>query len=166
MQIEFISSIHAIATEQWNGLCGNDYPFIRHEFFAALEDSGSTQAKSGWQPHHLLVRDHNQLLLAIPFFIKTHSYGEYVFDWGWADAYQRQGLDYYPKLINAIPFTPCYGPRWLCAKDVELTDYLPAIIAALQQECLHLQASGWHCLFPDETLNQQLSARGIVAPLG
>lgn len=166
MQIEFISSIHEVTAEQWNQLCTSDYPFIRHEFFAALEDSGSTCEQSGWQPHHLVLRDNQQVQLVIPLFIKTHSYGEYIFDWSWADAYHRHGLDYYPKLINAIPFTPCYGERWLCASSVQLSTYLPLIITALQQECRRLSASGWHCLFPDEQLNQQLSAQGIYTRVG
>jgi hypothetical protein len=166
MHIDFISSIHAINADEWNALCETDYPFIRHEFFAALEDSGSTTAASGWQPHHLLVRENNQLLVAIPFFLKTHSYGEYVFDWGWADAYHRHGENYYPKLVNAIPFTPCYGSRWLCAKDIELENFIPAIVNQLEQETNRLHASGWHCLFPTETLHQQLTTAGVSARLG
>lgn len=166
MHLDFISSIHAISAEEWNALCATDYPFIRHEFFAALEDSGSTTAASGWQPHHLLVRENNRLIIAVPFFLKTHSYGEYVFDWSWADAYRRHGLNYYPKLTNAVPFTPCYGPRWLCAAGVELEQYLSAIAARLEQECSHLGASGWHCLFPEENLNKQLAAVGALSRSG
>lgn len=166
MQIDFISSIHAINADEWNALCATDYPFIRHEFFAALEDSGSTTAAKGWQPHHLLVREKNQLVIAIPFFLKTHSYGEYVFDWSWADAYHRHGLNYYPKLTNAVPFTPCYGSRWLCAAGIELEQYLAAIVVRLEQECGHLGASGWHCLFPDAELNAQLSAAGAISRSG
>src|SRR5690606_26995378 len=92
--------------------------------------------------------------------------GEYVFDWSWADAYRRHGLNYYPKLTNAVPFTPCYGPRWLCAAGVELEQYLPSIVARLEQECSHVGASGWHCLFPDAELNEQLSAVGALSRSG
>lgn len=165
MLLEFVNSIHAIDASEWNKLCPLEFPFIRHEFLAALEDSGSTVATQGWQPHHLLWREQNQLVMAIPLFIKTHSYGEYVFDWRWADAYSRHGFSYYPKLINAIPFTPCYGPRWLSAYAFSAT-LIAEIAAVLHQESRHLKASGWHCLFPDAELNKHLSTAGCVTRLG
>src|SRR5690554_2851285 len=125
MQIDFVNSIHAIEQCEWNGLINADYPFIRHEFLAALEDSGSTTAATGWQAHHLLLHEEGELVAALPLFIKTHSYGEYVFDWAWADAYQRYGQSYYPKLLSAIPFTPCYGTRLLLKSHKSVDDYLP-----------------------------------------
>jgi predicted N-acyltransferase len=166
MQIDFVSSIHTVARDEWNALCATDYPFIRHEFFAALEDSGSTCAATGWQPHHLILRDDQQLRAAIPLFIKTHSYGEYVFDWSWADAYRRHGAAYYPKLVNAIPFTPCYGPRWLGIADPANQDYLPVLIAALTKETDALSASGWHCLFPQDEVSAELAGAGASMRLG
>src|SRR5690625_5030362 len=153
MQYTFIDSIHRIAASQWNALLEDDHPFVRHEFFAALEDSGSTTAQRGWQPHHLLIWQGSQLQAALPLFIKQHSYGEYVFDWGWADAYARHGYDYYPKLLTAIPFTPCRGPRLLGSVDAE---QLQGMVQTLQSQARALGASGWHCLFPETTLSERL----------
>jgi len=159
MQYTFIDSIHRIAASQWNALLEDDHPFVRHEFFAALEDSGSTTAQRGWQPHHLLIWQGSQLQAALPLFIKQHSYGEYVFDWGWADAYARHGYDYYPKLLTAIPFTPCRGPRLLGSLDAE---QLQGMVQTLQSQARALGASGWHCLFPETTLSERLVS--LAAP--
>ena len=111
MHYRFVSQISDVDAGQWNTVAGRDYPFLRHEFLLALEASGSVNAARGWQPQHLLVEDGELLLAILPLYIKTHSYGEYVFDWSWAEAYQRHGLEYYPKLLSAIPFTPSTGPR-------------------------------------------------------
>lgn len=166
MQIRFINSIHQIAAAQWNHLCPTDYPFIRHDFLAALEDTGCTTAATGWQPQHLLVSEGEQLIAAMPGYIKTHSYGEYVFDWGWADAYRRYGFPYYPKWINAIPFTPCTGPRLLCATE----SYTPALIEnisnSLTELCEEQTLSGWHCLFPDSNLSAHLRHNKIPQRIG
>lgn len=162
MQTRFINSIFDIAPEQWNSLCPVNYPFIRHEFLAALENSGCTTAKTGWQPQHLLLFDHLQLVAAIPGYIKTHSYGEYVFDWAWADAYRHQGLDYYPKWINAIPFTPCTGPRILCKPEMAPSELIPATTSALISLSDKYNFSGWHSLFPPEDLSNQLQMQGVI----
>src|SRR5690606_33695107 len=94
----FVDSILDVTTAAWNGLCGLDYPFLRHEFLAALESSGCCNPNSGWQPHHLLLENEaGELLGCMPLYLKYNSFGEYVFDWSWADAYHRHGLEYYPK---------------------------------------------------------------------
>lgn len=166
MQIDFVNSIHAISASEWNGLINDDYPFVRHEFFSALEDSGSTTAASGWQAHHLLLRDKGELVAALPLFIKSHSYGEYVFDWAWVDAYQRYGERYYPKLVSAIPFTPCYGTRLLLSSHRSVDDYLPTIVKAIQARATALNASSWHCLFPAADLGNRLNDLGVNTRLG
>lgn len=166
MQIRFINSIHALSAHQWNSLCSPDYPFVRHEFLAALEDSGCTTAASGWLVQHLLVEQGDELLAVLPGYSKTHSYGEYVFDWAWADAYSRQGLDYYPKWINAIPFTPCVGPRLLCNPANLTRDLLDAICTSLAAHCRAGGYSGWHCLFPGAALSESLQAHQLVQRLG
>lgn len=148
MQHQFISSINEISACDWDTLCENDYPFLRHAFFAALENSNSTTAETGWQPHHLILRDNDQQLLAImPLFIKNHSYGEYVFDWAWADAYHRYGIEYYPKLLNAIPFTPATGPRWLIDKNSDKTAILSDLFTTIEKEAHRLGISSSHILF-------------------
>ena len=117
------------------------YPFLRSEFFAALEQSGSTSAESGWQPLHLAEGD-----TFIPRYAKSHSRGEYVFDYSWADAYQRAGLPYYPKWLTAIPFTPCGGPRWAGDDHRAL-----ALIGEALEEAVEQQLSSWHILFPQRS---------------
>ncbi|MET0379167.1 MAG: peptidogalycan biosysnthesis protein, partial [Spongiibacteraceae bacterium] len=115
LHFEWLSQIDEIDAQHWNALLPSDYPFVQHAFLAALERSGAAAKNSGWLPQHLLLRRGKQLVAAMPLYLKTHSYGEYVFDWSWADAWQRSGLHYYPKLLCAIPFTPATGPRVLIA---------------------------------------------------
>lgn len=166
MEIRFINSIHQVDPQQWNLLCRADYPFCRHEFLAALEDTGCTGAASGWQVAHLLVYGQQALLAAMPGYVKDHSYGEYVFDWAWADAYRRYGFPYYPKWISAIPFTPCTGPRLLAREENITPELIAAITAALQQECAQQQYSGWHCLFPIAAQHELLLSPLVMQRLG
>jgi uncharacterized protein len=166
VQIRFINSIHQIEAAHWNRLCPPDYPFVRHEFLAALEDNQCTNATTGWIAHHLLVWAGQQLIAALPGYIKTHSYGEYVFDWGWADAYRRHGFDYYPKWINAIPFTPCVGPRLLASPAVLTPELMDTLLQALVSECATKDFSSWHCLFPEANVSEQLRQRNVPPRLG
>ncbi len=149
MQASFIDSIHLVDAHLWNSLCGAEYPFCRYEFLATLEDTFCTSPDTGWQIAHLLVHEQGQLIAAMPGYVKTHSYGEYVFDWAWADLYHRHGVSYYPKWINAIPFTPCSGPR-LLVKEKDIHQPLLSIIhSSLKQLCKQHHYSGWHSLFPN-----------------
>lgn len=166
MQIRFIDSIHRVDATQWNSLCPPGYPFVRHEFLAALEDSDCTSAAAGWQAHHLLIFSDEELLAAMPGYVKTHSYGEYVFDWSWADAYRRYGVDYYPKWINAIPFTPCVGPRLLCKSSAPFTELIHTAVQALTTECMEKNFSSWHCLFSNSETSAQLRELDIAQRLG
>ena len=106
-------SIDEIAANDWNALTLGGVPFLRHEFLAALEHSGAVSAATGWRPAHLAVRSGGRLVAAMPLYEKSHSWGEFVFDFAWANAYARNGLAYYPKLVAATPFTPATGPRLL-----------------------------------------------------
>ena len=116
MLLTRLNSIHEITASHWDGLLTDAQPFLRHAFLSTLEDSGSLGERSGWQPAHaVLLGEHSQLLAAMPGYVKSHSYGEYVFDHGWADACHRAGIDYYPKLLGAIPFSPVTGQRVLGA---------------------------------------------------
>lgn len=166
VQIRFISSIHEVQSHHWNQLCPADYPFVRHEFLAAFEDSRCLAPNSGWQTQHLLVEQDGDLIAAMPGYLKTHSYGEYVFDWAWADAYHRYGADYYPKWINAIPFTPCQGERLLLTARQQNPEFLAHIAAALNTACVEQQYSSWHCLFPDVAISKQLQTSGAMQRLG
>jgi uncharacterized protein len=166
LQFSFIDSIHKIQASEWDALCPPDYPFIHHAFLAALEDSQSTHIKNGWEISHLVCIDNQQLVAAMPGYIKTHSYGEYVFDWSWADAYKRYGKNYYPKWINAIPFTPCTGPRLIFKESYFSSKLIDNLIDRLKQECLLKNYSGWHCLFPNREQHQIFDQRQIETRLG
>lgn len=165
MQIRFIDSIHQLKAQDWNQLCDDGYPFCRFEFLAALEDCGCTTTASGWKVAHALVYEQGQLIAALPGYVKTHSYGEYVFDWAWADAYNRYGFSYYPKWINAIPFTPCSGPRLLTRGEITET-LIDALSQALNQLCTTHSYSGWHCLFPSADLSELWTTTGAAQRVG
>ena len=111
-QLRVLAGMHEVMPAAWNRLAGNQ-PFLSHAFLHALEASGCVSDETGWLPQHLTLWEGERLVAALPLYAKSHSYGEYVFDWAWADAYQRNGLAYYPKLLSAIPFTPVTGPRLL-----------------------------------------------------
>jgi len=129
----------------WQRLSRSDYPFLAYDFLEALESSGVVSQASGWQPHHLTLSQRGEIQAIIPCYLKSHSRGEYVFDWSWANACERMGLDYYPKLLCAIPFTPSSGPRWLSRSPLPLA----TVMAVLQQESERLGLLSWHLLFPD-----------------
>ena len=164
MQLVFIEGIDAISKEQWNSVCGYQYPFTRHEFLHALEASGAVCKQSGWQPHHALVyssSNKQELLAVMPLYLKYHSYGEYVFDWSWADAYRQNNINYYPKLLSAIPYTPASGQR-LCIKDKRHTDQITAVvIKAIYQQAEELKVSSIHVLFPQKNDSQRLLQHGL-----
>src|SRR5688500_10513318 len=107
------STLDELDPKQWNALAGADIPFLRHEFLAALEHTSCIGAGTGWSPAHLTLSDDRGLAAAVPAYIKSHSYGEFVFDFAWAQAYSRFGQPYYPKLTISVPFTPATGPRLL-----------------------------------------------------
>ncbi|MCV6604041.1 MAG: GNAT family N-acetyltransferase [Porticoccaceae bacterium] len=149
MEINFYNSIDQFDADHWNSLLGCDYPFLQHGFLQSLEQSGSVCTDTGWQPRHLAVRDNDQLLAALPLYEKHHSWGEYVFDWSWADAYQRLELPYYPKLLSAVPFTPATGPRLLLAEGSDHATLTGAVADAIRQYATAHSCSGVHLLFPD-----------------
>ncbi len=146
----FVDSIKAVPAAAWNGLDLAGNPFLRHEFLLALEESGCVDGKSGWASQHLLIEQGGRLLAAAPVYVKQHSYGEYVFDWAWANAYQRAGLRYYPKLVVAVPFTPVTGPRLLLAPGANEAALLATAGEALIAHAKALRASSVHWLFPPE----------------
>jgi predicted N-acyltransferase len=155
--ITVVDTLSAVSAADWNRLAGDD-PFLRHEFLSALHDTGCAAAQSGWAPQYLLLHEQGALAGAMPLYLKTHSYGEYVFDWAWADAYHRHGLDYYPKLLSAVPFTPVGGRRVL-AQSGEQCDRL---IAAALQLARELRVSSLHCLFPPSDQAARMQAQGMM----
>jgi hypothetical protein len=153
--IRVVDSLAGIDPAEWNALAGPQ-PFVRHEFLSALIETGCAAARSGWLAQFLVMRRAGALVGAMPLFAKSHSYGEYVFDWAWADAHERHGLEYYPKLLCAVPFTPVSGARLFARSDSERR---ALIDAALQ---LAKQTSSLHVLFPTESEAELLGERGLL----
>jgi uncharacterized protein len=150
--VSVVESLGKVDAAEWNALAGAQ-PFLRHEFLSALIDTGCASPRTGWAPRFLLVRSAGALVGAMPLFAKSHSYGEYVFDWAWADAHERNGVEYYPKLLSAVPFTPVRGARLLGpAKKVLLE-------AALE---LARDSSSLHILFPREEEIPLLLEHGML----
>ncbi|MGE0371768.1 MAG: GNAT family N-acetyltransferase [Gammaproteobacteria bacterium] len=162
MPIRILPAIDHVDPAQWNALAGADMPFLRHEFLAALEHHGAVGGRSGWQACYLVHEDSGRLRGALPMYLKAHSFGEFVFDWAWADAHERIGSPYYPKLVVAVPYTPVTGRRILCA-DAGLADGL--VDAALS----HARAAGvsslhWLFTLPEE--RAVLERHGLLARTG
>jgi predicted N-acyltransferase len=141
---------------------GTRNPFVDYRFLSALAGSGSIGEASGWEPRFILLERGNELVGAVPLFEKHHSYGEYVFDWAWADAYRRNGLEYYPKGLVAVPFTPVPGPR-LLAIDAPARAALAASLLVVAQR---LQWSSVHVLFPDAADSDALAAQSMLERKG
>ncbi len=154
MHINVVDSLEKIPAKDWNTLVGENNPFLHHEFLSALEFTGCVSPKTGWQPQHLVVYEdgplQGRLLGATPMYLKNHSYGEYVFDWAWANAYAQAGAKYYPKLVVSVPFTPVGGPRLLVASATEPARIKSKLIQGATQHMQETGASSLHWLFVTE----------------
>ncbi len=163
MRAEIINSINDVDAAAWNRLQGTDSPFLRHEFFAAMESSGSTGTGTGWHPCHVTLHDdQHQLIGAMPLYQKTNSWGEFVFDWAWADAYHHAGLKYYPKLVSAIPYTPATGARFLFATGQDAENIAQIMLGVAIELTEKMQASSLHFLFPTAIEAEQLNREGFL----
>ena len=162
IQARTVTRIATIDAAAWDALVPGDNPFLCHAFLDALEASKSVGDQTGWQPFHLVVEDGGGLVAAAPLYVKSHSYGEYVFDHGWAEGYRRAGGSYYPKLLAAVPFTPVPGPRLLAASD----EAREAVIESLKAVTRQLKVSSLHVNFctPDEAA--ALGAAGFLQRRG
>jgi predicted N-acyltransferase len=161
--VERIEDLDAAA---WNACAGADNPFVSHEFLHALEASGSATADTGWLPQHLALTLDDTLLGVVPCYLKSHSYGEYVFDHGWAQAYERAGGRYYPKLQVAVPFTPVPGPRLLVRPDASYAQVAPALIDGLQALAAAHRVSTVHATFLKQDDADAFAAAGWLAREG
>ena len=157
--VRILDSLGGIDPCEWNALAG-DNPFLRHQLLHALHETGCASERTGWLPRFVTLWRDGRLSGAMPLYLKSHSYGEYVFDWAWADAYQRHGLAYYPKLLSAVPFSPVQGPRLLAADDGSRRRLLRAALA------LAGEASSLHVLFPPETEAAQMADEGMLIRRG
>ncbi|MET0356351.1 MAG: peptidogalycan biosysnthesis protein, partial [Cellvibrio sp.] len=150
MKSKFFDSIDSIDAQHWNSIATESNPFLRHEFLSALEKSNSVNAATGWQPHHLLVFEGEQIIALMPLYLKYHSYGEYIFDFSWANAYQRYGFEYYPKFLSAIPFVPATGTRLAYLNTVDKATLFSFVAETLKTEAQQTGISSIHILLADQ----------------
>ena len=150
MKIEFVESIKKINEEVWNDLIKSSYPFLQYSFLLVLENSKCVGENTGWYPFYLLVKEEKKIIGLMPMYLKTDSHGEFIFDWSWADAFYRNGLEYYPKLVSAIPFTPAQGPRLCLLNSEQRTEISKAIKEAIEVLSSESGISGMHILLPNK----------------
>ena len=160
----FIDSLKKIKLQDWNNCVSDDHPFIQYEFLLALEESKSACAQTGWKPHHYIeLNEKREIIVVCPLYLKNHSYGEYIFDHAWADAYHKHGLNYYPKLQSAIPFTPVTGDRIIIDKKIKnRKNKLKQVVQNIIDEAKYLNISSVHFNFiknPKEWDNNEIMIR-------
>ena len=168
--VKVIPSISEVSPEDWDRCAGTSHPFTRHAFLSALEDSGSATTETGWYPQHLIIESPTGGVLgASPLYLKNHSYGEFVFDWGWADAFERSGGKYYPKLQCSVPFTPVTGPRFLIPKtvgDKQSIILKQALGGAMVQLAERMDISSIHVTFSSKEEWKMLTDVGFLQRIG
>jgi uncharacterized protein len=166
LTVRVVERLAAVPAAAWDACAGSDHPFVSHAFLDALEESRSATQETGWLPQHLLLEDAaGRLIGAVPLYLKSHSYGEYVFDHGWAAAYERAGGKYYPKLQCAVPFTPVTGPRLLLRPDAP-NNAAELLIAALVEVARRHKVSSLHVTFPSFAQWEQFGAAGFLQRVG
>lgn len=166
MQVEILNSLAEVDPRQWNALTDGRNPFVSHEFLVALECQGCLGSGTGWYPRHFVIRDKGRLLGGLPAYLKTNSFGEFVFDWSWADAYQRAGLQYYPKLVVAIPYTPATGPRLLVAPNQRSAEIAEQLHLASLEYAREQGLSSLHWLFTPDSETAFLERQGLMRRMG
>ena len=161
--LEVLDRLKDVSADEWNALLPSDAgPFLRYEFLNALEETGCVGRNTGWQVAHLILRDQERLIGAMPLYLKQHSYGEYVFDWSWAQAYEQQGMQYFPKALCAIPFTPVQGSRILSDTSVDTNVVHGKIAEGLKTLVIQNQLSSAHILFPKTTEVESFTKHGFM----
>ena len=163
LQIESIESIEAVREADWNALVSDNNPFLKHQFLIALERHRCVSAELGWRPRHLVGRADGRLVAAAPLYLKENSYGEFVFDFAWAQAYQQHKLAYYPKLVSSIPYTPATGSRLLIAKGMDRPRAAEALLEAARALADREGASSLHWLFLPEDEQLLLEKQGLMS---
>jgi uncharacterized protein len=149
-EIRMHSGVSEIGADAWNRLVAEDNPFVAHAFLAGLEEHDCIRRDLGWQACPLGLYENDNLIAAAPLYLKANSHGEFVFDWSWAAAYSRNGLDYYPKLLCAVPYTPVTGPRLLVGAEADAASRRASLIAAIEQQTLAMGLSSAHLNFVDD----------------
>jgi len=150
IEARFHRHIADIDAAAWNALRPDDNPFLAHAFLAGLEEHGCVDPRTGWRPHHLTLHDGDRLVAGAPLYLKGNSHGEFVFDWSWAHAYEQNGLDYYPKLLCAVPYSPVTGPRLLAGRSDDADALRATLVTAIRAETQRLKLSSAHLNFATE----------------
>ena len=166
LKLEVLDGVGAVAREEWNALVGDESPFLEWEWLASLEEAGAVGPRTGWGPQPLVAREQGRLVAACPLYVKGNSEGEFVFDWGWADAARRAGIDYYPKLLVGVPFTPVAGARLLVAPGRDRAQVVEQLGLALREMCLRNGLSGVHVNFCREDEIEPLRRAGFKLRVG
>ncbi len=166
MQTDVYDSLSDLDPVQWNALNATDNPFLRYEFLQGLEEYGCVGKGTGWLPQHLVLSDNGQLVGAAPTYQKTDSYGEFIFDWSWANAYHRCGTAYYPKLVTAVPFTPATGPRLLVGQQKDIQQIEKQLVQSAIERAKHINASTIHWLFTTDEQTRRLASYGLMRRVG
>ncbi len=165
--LKAVADIRMVDAAVWDACAGPDNPFVSHAFLSALEESGSAAADTGWLPQHVVLESEDGVVLGcVPMYLKTHSYGEYVFDHGWAHAYENAGGRYYPKLQVSVPFTPVTGPRLLVPPGPSAGTVADALIAGMEQVAARHKVSGVHVTFPTEAEWRRFGGAGWLRRTG
>jgi predicted N-acyltransferase len=165
-ELELLSGVAEVPREEWNALVGDESPFLEWDWLAMLEEAELLDPSSGWAPQPLVIREAGKVVAACPLYLKGNSEGEFVFDWGWADAAHRAGIDYYPKLLVGIPFTPVTGGRFLVAKSANRAAWCSTLARALRELCVANELSSVHVNFCREDEFDALIAAGFMPRLG
>jgi hypothetical protein len=164
--LALLESVREIPRVEWNALVGDESPFLEWEWLASLEEAGCVGGGSGWAARPLVLREGGRLVAACPLYVKGNSEGEFVFDWGWADAAQRAGIAYYPKLLVGVPFTPVTGARFLTAPGADRPARIRELAGALRELCLANELSSVHVNFLRDDERLELERAGFLSRLG
>ena len=163
---KIVSDINEVSPDDWDRCAGRTNPFIRHGFLRALETSKSVCPDTGWLPQHVIIEQQGRVIACAPLYLKSHSYGEYVFDWGWAEAYERAGGRYYPKLQCCVPFTPVTGPRLLVDPDQDVTRLRKILIQSMLSLVQDRDCSSLHITFPEQVECEEMVRLGMLQRIG
>jgi predicted N-acyltransferase len=164
--VELAEGVAKLPREEWNALVGNESPFLEWDWLASLEDAGTLNSRTGWRSHPLVVRENGRLVAACPLYVKGHSQGEFVFDWGWADAAERAGIRYYPKLLVGVPFTPVTGARFLVAPGKDRAEWSRLLAQALRNFCSDRELSSVHVNFCQAAELEEMREAGFLPRVG
>lgn len=164
--LALLESVREIPRDEWNALVADESPFLEWDWLASLEEAGCVGGQTGWAPRPLVARENGKLVAACPLYVKGNSEGEFVFDFGWADAAQRAGISYYPKLLVGVPFTPVTGSRFLIAAGQDRRAWIRRFAEALQEICIGNDLSSVHVNFLREDEREELEAAGFLMRSG